>query len=131
MPALSGSHIIKIITFLFNVVLGVSLALTWGALGIVVATILAELLQYLMSMLYVKIRITSVKSLPKPLLMQFASGLVMYVAVIGTKGVVSFRGWTDLVTVLVVGATTYGLCLFLISPAHRFTAYSIYKDAAS
>lgn len=119
------------LTLAFNIVLGVALAVTVGPLGIVVATVLAEGLRYLLSMRRVTSRVDGIEVVPRPLVMQVIAGAVMFLAVEFLSGQMSIRTWSDLGLIVGGGAVVYGLCLVAISPGIRITARSVYRDATA
>jgi O-antigen/teichoic acid export membrane protein len=120
---------VRTITLTFNVFIGVALALTIGPLGIVIATVLAETLKYIMSMRHVVRRVDGINIVPKPLMKQVISGVVMFLVVESSQGRVAVQSWIDLGFIISLGAVVYGICLFIISPGLRFTARAVYRDA--
>lgn len=116
-------------TVTFNLVLGYGLAIRIGAVGVVIATVLAETVRYLATAMIVHRRIPDVRLFPRPLFDQIVSGFVMYVAVTLAHRYVSVLSWVDLVVLLGIGASTYFVVLVAISPGFRITAKGIAEDA--
>ncbi|MFD1571411.1 oligosaccharide flippase family protein [Halorubrum laminariae] len=122
---------IRTITLSFNVIIGVALALTIGPIGIVVATVLAESLKYIVSAGCVVRRVDGIDVVPTPLVMQVISGLTMFFVVKLLQRKMLIQSWLDLGTIIGAGALVYGISLFTISPGVRLTAKSVYRDATS
>jgi O-antigen/teichoic acid export membrane protein len=120
---------VNVVTLAFNVVVGVALLAVVGPLGVVVATILAEGLRYLASMVAVRRRLKDVEVVPRALLEQALVGVVMFAVVEAAQQTVVVRSWVDLGLLVGVGAVTYGLVLLAVSPGLRFTVSSVYRDA--
>lgn len=120
---------INSVTLLFNVVFGIALVMMIGPLGVVVATILAEAVKYLLTMLSVVRRVNSITVIPRPLLMQVVAGVVMYFTVETLHARIPVRSWVDLGALVGSGAVVYGLVLVVISPGIRMTVRSIFEDA--
>lgn len=120
---------IDAVTLGFNVVVGVTLVLSVGAIGVVVATVLAETARYLLSLFAVKRRVTDVDVVPRTLFEQVFAGGVMYVAVNTVQQTVAVRSWFDLFLIVGIGVFTYAAVLLVASPGLRFTLSAVYKDA--
>ncbi|WP_135854434.1 oligosaccharide flippase family protein [Halorussus salinus] len=122
---------IDMLTLAFNVVAGVALLTTIGAIGVVVATILAESARYAMSMLSVNRRIDGLDAFPRTLFEQvFAAGVMFVIVEAGQRAIV-LRSWVQLGLLVGIGAVTYGVVLLVVSPGLRFTLSSVYRDATS
>lgn len=122
---------INAITLAFNIIAGLALVLTIGAIGVIVATILAEVARYLMSMATVKSRIDGLNTLPRTLLEQSVAGIIMFVLVQVAQQIVSVQSWHDLVLLVGFGVIAYSVVLLLISPGLRLTLSSVYRDATT
>lgn len=116
---------ISIVTLAVNIVLGVGLTLWLGAIGVVLATVIAEALRYLGLTLVVKRESPDVDLFPVELFKQFAAGGIMFVGVTTLHSVVPVRSWVDLAGLLVVGSGLYGVVLLIISRQLRLTIKSI------
>lgn len=108
-----------------NIVFGVVLTLRIGAIGVVVATVIAEATRYAGLVYIVKRELPEVTLLPRELWKQAAAGTVMFVAVSVCRGYLPVRSWVDLSALLAVGAATYGVVLLAISSQLRLTIASV------
>ncbi|MFD1633873.1 oligosaccharide flippase family protein [Haloplanus ruber] len=122
---------IRAITLTFNVIIGVTLALTVGPLGIVIATVLAESLKYGLSVRQVLNQVDGVEVIPKPLILQIISGTMMFLIVNFLQARLTIQSWVTLGFTVGVGAIVYAACLFAISPQVRFTAQAVVRDAVT
>lgn len=120
---------IAVLTLGFNVVAGVALLYHVGAIGVVVATVLAETTRYLLSLVAVKRRTDGVDVLPRTLFEQVFAGVVMFFAVDTAQNLVGVQSWVELALLVGIGAVTYGAVLLAVSPGFRFTLSSVYRDA--
>lgn len=116
-------------TVIFNLALGYGLAVQIGAIGVVIATVLAETVRYLATAITVRRRIPDVRLLPRPLVDQIVSGLAMYITVVLAHRSIPVRSWVDLLVLLGIGAFTYFIVLIAVSPSFRVTARGIAEDA--
>lgn len=119
---------IAAVTLAVNVVVGVWLVLAVGVVGVVVATVLAESLQYLATAALVRRAVPDVALLPRPLLEQLVAGGVMFVVVDLVHGVVPVRSWLHLGVLLGVGAGVYFGVLLAASGQFRLTVRSVLED---
>ncbi|SIR17656.1 Membrane protein involved in the export of O-antigen and teichoic acid [Haladaptatus litoreus] len=108
-----------------NILLGVVLTHQFGAIGVVVATIVAESFIYVSTAYVVKREVPSVKLFPRPLRTQIGVGALMFFVVSAVGRVVVVRSWFDLGILLAVGVTTYVGVLLVVSPAMRTTVGSV------
>lgn len=120
---------IDTLTLGFNVIAGVALLGYVGGIGVVIATVLAETLRYLVSMIAVARRIEGLDVLPRTLFEQVFAGIVMLVVVEAGQQAIAIRSWLQLGVLVGLGAVTYGIVLLAISPGLRFTLSSVYRDA--
>ena len=120
---------VNVLTLGFNVVAGVALLSYVGAIGVVVATVLAECLRYLVSMAAVRGRVEDLDVVPRTLFEQLVAGVVMFVVVEAGQQTIAIRTWLDLGLLVGLGAVTYGVVLLAVSPGLRFTLSSVYRDA--
>lgn len=119
------------LALIVNVILGVALVVVIGGIGIVIATIVAETIQYLGTMYLVKKELPAITVLPKTLLKQLGSGLVMYFVVFPVSRVLVLNALPIVVFVVGVGVFVYSAMILAISPSLRVTARGIYQDAIS
>ena len=113
----------------FNVVLGIVLTLRFGAIGVVIATIAAEVLIYAAIAYVVRSEIDGIGLLPRTLLEQVGAGVVMYAVVVAARDFIPVRSWVDLVLLVGVGAATYSLVLLVVSSQLRFTIASVLRGS--
>lgn len=134
---LSGLNLPKIrmkvntITLAFNIVVGLALVLTIGAIGVIIATLLAEAARYLMSMATVKSRTDGLTILPRTLVEQSVAGVIMFATVEAVQQIVSVQSWHNLAFLIGFGVIVYSTILLIISPGLRLTLSSVYQDATS
>lgn len=116
-------------TLALNVVLGVGLVFLFGAVGVVVATVTAETIRYVVLAVFLKRQLSSFALVPRTLLEQVGMGAVMFVAVTAAHRLVPVQSWLDLVVLLTVGAGVYGLGLLAISDQLRHTIGSVLRGS--
>jgi O-antigen/teichoic acid export membrane protein len=110
-----------------NVGLGIPLAYRMGLMGVVIATLVTAVAQWIAA-LYLSQKLISFKSAPKPILEQFAAGVVMFLVVFPAHRVYGVGWWGDLIGLVTLGATVYGLVLLAISPMLRGSLRSLIND---
>lgn len=120
---------IDMLTLGFNVVAGVALLGYVGAIGVVIATVLAESLRYLVSMVAVVRRVEAIDVLPRTLFEQVFAGTVMFAVVEAGQRMIPIQSGFHLGLLVGLGVVTYGIVLLAISPGLRFTLSSVYRDA--
>jgi O-antigen/teichoic acid export membrane protein len=120
---------ISTVVFAFNLVTGVALFVAIGPMGIVVATVVSELIGYLARVSIVRSLVPSVTIAPRPLLDQAASGVVMAVVVYAARVVVPLGSWESVVLLVALGGLVYGVTLVSISTHFRQTVRAIAADA--
>ncbi len=118
-------------TLALNVVAGYALVTVVGAVGVVVATLGAEVLRYALASTVVRGELPGVDLLPRPVVEQAAAGLVMFAVVYGAAQAVSIRSWPYLVVVVGVGAAVYGAVLFAVSSQVRGLATKLFDAAVA
>lgn len=115
--------------FLFNVVIGVALLFSIGAFGVVLATIAAELLAYIMTVVVVRKFVPKLNPFPRTLVEQTGAGLLMFVVIKGATQFIAIQGWIELLFIVGFGAAVYGTVLLLISSSLRLTIRSVFREA--
>lgn len=113
----------------FNVVLGLALIYVMGTVGVVVATVIAEALRYVLLVYAADSQLDGLMYLPRPLIEQIAAGVGMFVVVWLARQLVSIRAWYDLLLLVSLGAVCYLGILFVISSGFRFTVLSVTRQA--
>ena len=119
---------IKTVTLVTNLVLGIVLVFQIGALGVVVATVVAEGTKYVLLTYYARQYVTY-EIVPDPLRYQFLAGAMMFVVVELLHRWARVGTWLDLLTLVGVGAIVYGIALMALSDVFMLTAQSILDDA--
>jgi O-antigen/teichoic acid export membrane protein len=115
--------------FTINLVAGVGLLFAIGPIGVVIATVLSEVFAYGIRAYLVRLLCPSVTLLPRLLLEQIASGVVMAAVVYGARTVLSLATFPPVAATVVLGAVTYFAVLTTISNTFRATVLAILADA--
>lgn len=116
------------ITLLVNIPLGVVLYYQIGALGVVVATVIAETLRY--AMLYNRLRDrTTATLIPRALIDQLLAGTVMFGVVEVSHRFVVVRSWVEFGELIGIGAAAYFVSLIVLSRHFRVTVQSVFRQA--
>jgi O-antigen/teichoic acid export membrane protein len=110
-----------------NIPLGIVLFIKLGPFGVVVATIIAESVRYLLLKRIASAQIDATL-LPRPLAAQIGSGVVMFVIVTTMRQFVTVRSWVDLIPFLTVGAVVYSSILMVTSKYIRKTTVQILRE---
>lgn len=121
---------ISTVTVIFNIVVGVGLLFELGAIGIVIATILAEMVRYIIYIFFAR-RFATFPILPKPLLHQVFAGLVMFAVVDPAHAWFGIRSWTDLIWLVTLGGGVYIGILLSLSKPILAAVKTIIQDARS
>lgn len=109
------------VALLTNIILGVALGLYIGPLGVVYATVAAELLQYVSYRWILTQNTTGVKFIARPFVEQLVAAVMMFAVVRGVRTVVPITTWWILLSIIAVGALVYFGCLSVISQQFRKT----------
>lgn len=115
-------------TFLLNVTIGVPLILKMGAGGAVGATVIAELLRYVVSLAIVRREVSGVPIFSRGLSEQVVAGVIMFTTVLLVTQTVTIESWQELVVVVGIGTLVYAGILLGISSTLRATVISVYHD---
>lgn len=115
--------------FSFNIVFGLLLLFAIGPLGVVVATVISEVLGYLARARIVRKLVPSITFVPRPLLDQIVAGAIMAVVIYGLRLLVPLARWPAVIGLVGVGAVVYGVTLITISRHFRETMIGVAKDA--
>lgn len=117
------------LALLVNIVLGVALVYLIGGIGVVIATIIAEGVQYLGAMYTVKTELPGVRVFPTTLLEQVSAGIAMFLALYLVRGTLVLDSLLTVGFAVGCGATIYGMVLLLVSHDLRVTIRGVYQDA--
>lgn len=118
-------------TLFLNVSLGAGLAMQIGAIGVVIATVVGELLRYLLSSIAVRRQVSDVTLFSPAFQSQFVAGLGMFGLVWLISAGVEVGIWYELLSLVGLGAAAYFLILIVISGMFRHTAKSILARLAA
>jgi O-antigen/teichoic acid export membrane protein len=120
--------VVSTITVLLNITLGFGLIYLLGAIGVVIATVLAEIFRY-GSYLFIARRFTTFTIFPKPLIHQMLAGILMFVIVDPIHAWFGVRSWIDLLGFVTFGGIIYIVVLSFLSEPVLITIRSIIRDA--
>ncbi|MFD1563004.1 lipopolysaccharide biosynthesis protein [Haloarchaeobius amylolyticus] len=112
-----------------NVVLGVALTLVYGAIGVVIATVVAETLRYILSAYVIRQELPAVELVPRTLLEQLVASVLMFVVVLLLVRTVPVDRWYHLLAVVSVGAAVYSAALLAISQKLRVTIEGVVRSS--
>lgn len=115
-------------TTLFNIVVGVWLISVIGPVGVVVGTVLAGALHYLILRYYVTTEIAGVTFVQRQLLQQVLAGLVMYGVVRGVWAVIGATAWLPVLAAVGIGGVTYATVLAAVSDEFREPAAATCRE---
>lgn len=122
---------ITVTALAFNVVVGVGLILLFGAVGVVVATVLSGVLQYVLFRRTVNATVPAVTFLPRSLVNQFVAGGVMFVVVALSARVVDVASWVHLALLVGTGAAVYFAVYGLLDSAFRTTFVAVLRQLSA
>lgn len=120
---------ISSIMLAINIVTGIFLTIRLGGIGVVIATLIAEILGYTLLVVTARSLISFTDPFPRELGQQFVAGFTMFVAVSGLHLFVSVSSWIDLLFLVGFGAFVYAITLFLLSQSLRMTMRHVLRDA--
>jgi O-antigen/teichoic acid export membrane protein len=112
-------------TLALNLVLGVALVVEIGALGAVLASVVAETFRYLLLTVVLRRTVPGIDYFPEALRRQVIAGLLMLGVTEILAAIVAIRSWLHLGTVIGVSGVAYFLALFALSPQFRLTVRSV------
>jgi O-antigen/teichoic acid export membrane protein len=113
--------------FAVNLVLGVGLLLEFGPIGIIVATLVGELLAYGLRAAVLS-RLTAVELLPRPLFAQVLAGGFMAMVVWGARQALGVPSWPFVAVYVGLGAVCYFSFLGILSKEFRDTTLRLIQD---
>lgn len=112
-----------------NVAVGIALVLEMGAIGVVIATVLAEFTRYVLCSLALKRRVPEIVQFPRLLFEQTFAGLAMFGVIVAARSYVQVDSWLVLGFLVGLGAVTYGAILLALSAQLRLTLRSVVSEA--
>ncbi len=116
------------VSLVVNLILGVSLLLQVGPIGVVAATIVAEATRLLLFIRKTKQHLPGIDPFPSPLAHQLFAGAVMSVAVLGIKEVIPLRSWVEIGLIVGIGGVVYTAVMLAISRHARTTLTNIWRQ---
>lgn len=116
---------ISLVKFVTNVIGSVGLFFIIGPIGVVVGSTIAQSVTYILSIYVVKMEISSLTTIPRPLLHQLVSGGVMAAVIWGLRQIIPVQSWVYITVLVGVGAAVYGIILLAISKHHRVTLRNV------
>jgi len=118
---------IALVAFAVNVVLGYLLIYEYGALGVVIATVVASVIEY--SAGAYLLSLYDLPSVSRTVIYEILAGILMYVALIPLARFVSIESWFTLFLVVGIGAVIYFTVLFVVSARIRGVVQSLLGNA--
>ncbi|MCO8246038.1 MULTISPECIES: polysaccharide biosynthesis C-terminal domain-containing protein [unclassified Haladaptatus] len=116
-------------TLAINIAIGVLLVLRLGPIGVVIATLIAELARYILLSLIIRKYIPGMNLIPRTIWQQFGSGVIMSMAVLVIHQMVPIRSWFGLTIHLVTGSGIYAISLIIMSDLFRSTIGSVLRGS--
>jgi O-antigen/teichoic acid export membrane protein len=116
-------------TLAFNIVVGLLLLFEIGAIGVVVATVLAELVRLALTAWATTRLVPDIQVVPRPLVHQAVAAAVMFGVVELASRSLPVRSWVHLSVLVTLGGVVYMAGLFAISGHARSTARSLVGDS--
>jgi len=116
------------ITVIANLILGVILGLEYGPVGIIVASVVAEFVKWVISVYNLKQIEPDVSLVPPLLRRQMVSGALMFGVVRLLNELIVVRSWVELLFIVGVGAVVYFAILSVLSEVFRDTGLAIARQ---
>lgn len=116
---------------ILNVGVGYLLLIEYGIIGVVVATIISEILRYVALAHTVKQHLPEVSLFTRPLQLQVLAGTVMFAVIDRAHAVMGVSWWGELMLLVCLGGIIYFGTLVAISKSFRVTVSGILSDARS
>lgn len=125
------SFYISLVRFVVNVTAGLLLWYLIGPIGIVVATVITQMLSYAIYIVAVWSLSNRTSYIPRPLLKQILAGAIMALSVWAGKLFIGAQEALSVILLVALGGITYSGLLLIISPFIRVTAKGIHTDLRS
>lgn len=122
---------IGFLVLILNVGLGYVLLIEYGIIGVVVATVISEIVQYTILAFVIKQELPEVPLFARPLQHQLLVGAVMYLIVDRLHAMIGVSWWGELLVLIGVGGLVYISGLSAISESFRATVRGVLSDARS
>lgn len=117
------------VILILNIILGYILLLEYGILGVVLATVLSEVIQYAMLSYTIKQYFPRIPLFSSPLRCQLAAGSLMFVVVELLHSVIGVAWWGELLGLIGLGGIVYFMALTVFSESFRVTVKGVLSDA--
>jgi O-antigen/teichoic acid export membrane protein len=119
---------VYVLLLVANAVTGVLFTLWIGAIGVVIATILAETLRYAGLAVYLRQEGPRFSLFPRALIAQIFSGFLMAAVLVSLETTVQIDSWLVLGSLVGSGAVVYFTVLFAVSRRFRETVFGTLDD---
>ncbi len=118
---------ISSVALIVNIILGILLFLEFGPIGVVLATVIAEITRYI-TLRRLIITETDARLISKPLLKQIIAASAMFLFVDRVQEIIAIRSWIELSLLIVIGGVIYFGLLLIISSRFRVTIRDIIQQ---
>lgn len=122
---------IGLVALVLNISLGYVFLLEYGTAGVVLATIISEVVRYGALARVIKARLPELSLFTQPFRQQLLAGVMMFVVVDRLHAFLGVSWWGELVALVGVGAVVYFIVLIAISESFRVTIRGILDDAVA
>lgn len=119
----------SVITLIVNIILGVFFIYQFGVVGVMIATIIAEALRYVIIAYKLHEEVSEIRLISPVLAQQLIAAIVMFIAIIHLTRFLSIQSWPRLTVLIGVGAVIYGSVLLSLSEQFRITVGSILRGS--
>lgn len=120
---------IGLVVLILNIGLGYALLLEYGVAGVVLATLISEIVRYGALALAIKTHLPGLSLFTQPFRHQLLAGVIMFVIVDRLHAFFGVSWWGELVLLIGAGAIVYFVVLVTVSESFRVTARGIVDDA--
>ena len=121
---------ISLVVLVLNIGLGYALLLKFGVAGVVLATLISEIVRYGALARVIKIHLPELPLLTRPFRHQLLAGVIMFATVDRLHAFFGVVWWGELVGIISFGAVVYFIVLISISESFRVTIRGIVNDAS-
>ena len=119
---------VGILVLILNICLGYVLLIAYGSLGVVIATIISVIVQYISLSYVIKSQIPDIALFSRPLQHQLIAGVVMFICVDTLHNMIGISWWGELAMLVSTGGLIYFVVLIAISGSFRITVRGIISD---
>ena len=120
--------VIKTTALILNVGIGYLLLIEYGIIGVVIATIFSQGLQYISFAYITKQYLPEISLFPNSLQYQLLSGIIMFALVKYAHTLMDITWWGEIAFLIGLGGFTYFTILSVISKSFRATVQGILSD---